>query len=120
MCPAAERAERERDGNIRIFERVDAKNPSLSSDELAVKTFVRTAVSNSGSELSWALTIPQTLLNPPTCNVTRKAHCCCMAPAIRAAVRLILQASEDKRQPSCVVHDDVSRYEAFTSIHIRP
>ena len=44
MCPAAERAERERDGNIRVFERVDPNNPNLSSEDLAVKIFVRTAV----------------------------------------------------------------------------
>jgi len=44
MCPAAERADRERDGNIRVFERVDPGNPNLSSEDLAVKIFVRTAV----------------------------------------------------------------------------
>ena len=64
MCPAAERAERERDGNVRIFERVDPNNPNLSSDELAVKTFVRTAVRCSLNKLSHSPAMPSSYSKP--------------------------------------------------------
>ena len=44
MCPPAERDLRERNGNVRMFERPDPKVLSVSSPELAVKSFARTGV----------------------------------------------------------------------------
>jgi len=42
MCPAAERERRQNMSDIKIFERVDPNNSSLTSPELAVKCFART------------------------------------------------------------------------------
>lgn len=57
MCPPAEREQRERNGNIRLLERPDPAKLSVSSPELAVKTFARTGVRSPAFQADWGTCI---------------------------------------------------------------
>ena len=51
MCPDAERVDRERNGEIELFERVDPASPSCSSAQLCVKKFTRVVDNPSPSSI---------------------------------------------------------------------